>query len=250
MPSEPVVSWLVPLAGHQFDLEDLPLWLADEPIVVVKRDGTFNLVIPAEIAGGSPEPVRSIAEQHVQFINGVGRLLSPGFRPVAVTGRLFGLSADGTVINTVLAVELGEIRMKGGVLGGEIGNRVLPDPREGAGAPFLKAATQSQRARDALILIGRDHLSWSELNLIFELVEADVGGTMYATGWVSKAQASLFTQTANSYSTLGLDARHGKDRGNPPVSPMKHPDAETMVRDLVRHWLEYLAAADHSLQSG
>lgn len=240
MPSEPVATWLVPLAGHRFDLEDLPLWLADEPIGVVERDGTFNLVIPADIAGQSHEPIRSIAEERVQFINGIGRLLSPSFRPVTLTDRLFGLSADGTVVNTVVAVEGAEMRMKGGTVRLQIGNRVLPDSRQGAAAPFFKAATQSPRARHALSLIGRDRLSWSELYVLFELVQADVGDRMHSMGWVSKAQARLFTRTANSYSTLGLEGRHGKEKGSPPANPMKHADAETMVHDLVRHWLEYL----------
>jgi hypothetical protein len=63
---------------------------------------------------------------------------------------------------------------------------------------------------------------------------------MHSMGWVSKAQARLFARTANSYDTLGLEGRHGRDSGSPPASPMKQADAETMMRDLVRHWLEYL----------
>lgn len=163
----------------------------------------LSLLIPAEIASESPEPVRSIAEQHVQYINGIGRLLNPDFRPIAVTDRLFGLSADGAVVHTVVALDSGEFRMKGGGMGVKIGDRVLSDSQEAAGAPFLKAASRSRRARDALILIGRDHPSWSELYLPFELVEAEVGGRMYTMGWAPEPQAVLFTRTANSYSTLG-----------------------------------------------
>lgn len=236
-------SWLVPLAGHQFDLEDLPLWLADAPIGVLERDGTFNLVIPAEMVGGDYASVRPVAEQWVQSINGIGRLLTPGFRPVALTDRILGVSADGTVVHTVVAVGPAEARMKGGTVGVRIGNRALPDPRQAAAVPFLKAATQSSRARQALTLIGRENLTWSDLFLIFELVEADMGGAMHSMGWVSKRQTQLFTRTANSYSTLGIEGRHGTDSGSPPTSPMKHADAETMLRNLVRHWLEYRSAA-------
>jgi hypothetical protein len=242
MPSESVSFWAVPLAGHQFDLEDLPLWLANEPISVAKRDDTFELRIPADVVGTDYKAVRPFAEEHIQFINGIGRLLSPGFRPVTLTDRLFGLDADERVIHTVLAVQPAEARMKGGVMRAWIGDRLFPDPREAAAALFLRAAARSARARAALILLGRAELSWAELYLLFELVEASEGDSIYSRGWVSKRQTSLFTQTANSYSVLGLEGRHAKDRGSPPASPMARSDAESMVRSLAGHWFEFLAA--------
>ena len=243
MPSEPVVEWLVPLVGHHYDLEDFPLWLSEERIQVVQRDGNFNLRIPAELVGGSHDPALAIAADYVQFMNGVGRLLYPEFRPASVSDRAFGLSADGTVINTVLSVQSGEIRMKGGVLRAQIGDQLVSDHRQAAGAPFMRAAASKLQARHALILMGKDHLSWSDLFLAFELVQSDVGDMMHTREWISKTQAGFFTATANSYSSLGLESRHGRDGGNPPpASPMKKGVADKLIRDLVRRWLMHLAA--------
>lgn len=207
---------------------------------MVERDGNSNLLIPTAIIGRDYKLVRPFAEQQVQFINGVGRLLSPGFRPVALTDQMFGLNAEGKVVHTVVAVGTAEMRVKAGAIRAQIGKRTLPDPRKGAATPFFKAVSRPSKARDALALIGRGNLTWSDLYLAFELVEAEEGGRMYSAGWVSKAQAKGFTHTANSYMTLGLAGRHGKDTRTPPASPMKREDAETMVRNLVRQWLEYL----------
>jgi hypothetical protein len=166
MPSEPVVEWLVPLVGSQLDLEDLPLWFADQPIRVVKRDSTFNLLMPTEIADDGKDHVLERAENYTELINGVGRLLNPDFRPVSIADRAFGLNASGSVINTVLALESAELRMKGGVMCARIGDLASADPRQAAGAPFLKAAAHSQQALHALTLIGKNPLSWSNLYVI------------------------------------------------------------------------------------
>lgn len=250
MPDESVVEWLVPLVGHQHDLEDFPLWLSEERIQVVQRDGNFNLLIPAELVGGNHDPVLAVAADYVQFMNGVGRLLYPEFRPVSASDRAFGLSANGAVISTVLSVQPGEIRMKGGVLRAQVGDQLASDHRQAAGAPFMRAAASKLQARHALILMGKDHLSWSDIFLAFELVQSDVGGMMHTKEWISKTQADLLTATANSYSSLGLEARHGRDRGNqPPASPMKKEVADKLIRDLVRPWLMHLAAPT-AIESG
>lgn len=79
----------------------------------------------------------------------------------------------------------------------------------------MKEASHNRAKADALTLVGRPSPSWSELYLIFELVEANVGGRMFADGWIGRTEANLFTRTANSYTALGMAGRHGKDRGDP-----------------------------------
>ena len=235
-------SWIIPLEGHQFDLEDLPHWLAKQDVHVVKRDDNFVLVIPTSLIGESHEPVRAFAEGHLELINGIGRLLSQQFRPVALTDKLYGLDSDGTIINTVIAIAGAEMRIKGGMLRVNNGGMLSSDPRDGAAAPFILAAESSSRRRDALIMVGRPELTWSELYLIFELVEADVGGRMFDLGWITKPDANLFTHTANSYSVLRNEGRHGKDRGDPPTIPMQKSAAQNLMRCLVAAWLSGLSA--------
>lgn len=238
-----IAFWIVPLVGHQFDLEDLPLWFAGQDVHVVKCDHRFVLVIPSAIVGDNYEPVRAFAEDQLALINGIGRLLSSAFRPLSLADQLFGVDASGTVLHTVRAVHPAEERDKAGSVRAVVGGKVQPDPREAAASPLIHAASLSQRAHDALIIVGRPTLTWSELYLLFELVQADVGGQMFDLGWISRSDANLFTHTANSYSTLRSGGRHGKDRGAPPARPMQHGVAVTLICGLVLAWLRHVGAS-------
>jgi len=244
-----IVSWIIPLLGHQFDLQDLPLWFAGHDVHVAPRDNDFVLVIPAHVIGDNYKPVRAFAEDQLELINGIGRLLSSSFRPVSLSDKILGLDAAGTVRDTVLDCIPGEYRVKGGSVSVVIGGKVQPDPAEVTASALLRAASRSPRARDALIIVGRPTLTWPELYLLFELVEAEVGGQMFELGWISEADADLFTHTANSYSVLRSAGRHGRDKGEPPAQPMQTGRAVTLVRALVLAWLRFVGLADDQLKA-
>jgi len=250
MDKRQIASWMVPLVGHQFDLEDLPLWFAGQDVRVEPCDNAFALVIPSEIVGDNYEPVRAFAEEQLALVNGIGRLLSPSFRPISLTDKLFGVDSAGAVRNTVVAVGSAEMRVKAGSVRVVIGGEVQPDPAEGAASSLMRATSRSPRAHDALIIIGRPSLTWSELYLLFELVEAEMGVRMFEFAWISRSDANLFTHTANSYSVLRSGGRHGKDRGKPPTQPMQHGVAVTLVRALVLAWLSFVGARDDQHKAG
>jgi hypothetical protein len=60
----------------------------------------------------------------------------------------------------------------------------------------------------------------------------------------------LFTHTADSYSTLRADGRHGKDRGQPPAKPMPRGVATKLVCDLVLSWLRHLGGSGDVRRTG
>ena len=242
MDKQQIASWMIPLVGHRFDLEDLPLWFVGLDVRVEPRDSGFALLIPAKIVGDNYGPVRAFAEEQLALVNGIGRLLSSSYQPVSLTDNLFGVDSSGVVRNTVVGVGTVETRVKAGSVRVLIAGEPQPDPAEGAAAPLTRAAARSPRAHDALIIVGRPNLTWSELYLLFELVEAEVGGQMFELAWISRSQADLFARTANSYSVLRSDSRHGKDRGNPPDQPMQHGLAVSLVRALVLAWLKHVGA--------
>lgn len=55
----------------------------------------------------------------------------------------------------------------------------------------------------------------------------------------TKDKISQFTHTANSQSAIGDDARHGVDRNDPPKEPMPKSEAEALIRNLLKQWLEW-----------
>jgi len=237
MSENETVNWIFPLGGHEFDLEDLPYWLEGYDVQIVKRDDGYYLQIAKNHVGEDLNKIRDFAETQLELINGVGRLLGQHFRPVVLTGNSFGIDESGDIVHTVVAVKGAEIREKVGTLRAIVGGEQHSDPREAAALPFLNAAKLSNQACDALIICGRPILTWTDLYLLFELVEASVGSQMFTRGWISKNQASSFTNTANSYNALRHTGRHGKDKGNPPTDPMSLNKASGLIQELVRQWL-------------
>jgi hypothetical protein len=236
-----VNHWTIELIGHQFDLEDLPLWTTGANAPIVRNGDVFSIQVPASLVGSQPEPVRPYALAAIERLNGVGRLLNPSFRPLTLATKTLGIDAQGNVISTSIEVGGAELRLKAGLLAGSINGVPQRDPREGVALPLLNAAETSGRAHDALVILGRPSLTWAEIYLVFELVEGDVGSMMYEYGWISKPEADLLGRTANSYSTLRSSGRHGKDRGNPPRSPMAHSTALGLMRRLVVEWLRHIS---------
>jgi hypothetical protein len=230
-------SWAVPLKGHAFDIEDLPVYLNGSPVTVIKRADKYFLLLSEEVAGENYEPVLEIAARYLELINGAASLLINGYRPIVLEGGAFhGIDEHGEFTQTVVPVGTTEMRCKMGRVTISIGGVPRADDRTGSMSLFLSDATGNQAKADALAIVGRSCPGWSELYLAFELVEANVGGRMYADGWIGKAEATLFTRTANSYTALGSSGRHGKDRGAPPTEPMEKQAALALVRSLVASW--------------
>jgi hypothetical protein len=243
MGQKEVVTWIVPLVGHAFDLGDMRKWLEGSDVAAVKYEEAHALSIPVKIVGSASEHVLPFAERKLTLLNGIGRLLEPKYRPATLDGRFYGLDATGRKVNTVLSIQSAEIRIKTGVVGLLVGGVAAPDPAIGAAIPLLDVAANSERAHDALTILARKDLTWSELYLLFELVQGEVGSRMYDEGWVSKSDANLFCHTANSYSALRSDGRHGKDLGAPPANPMDRHSALALLRRLVLSWLRSKVAA-------
>lgn len=235
-------AWIVPLKGHAFDMENLPIYLHDSPVYIQKREEDYFLVLPTSVAGPTYEDVRRLAYQHLDLINGAASVLQNSFRPLEIVdGPYFGIDAKGNRTHTIVTLGTAEIRCKTGNLTALVNGVPQPDLRAGQATRLLHAAATSSAASDALVIVGRLMPSWSELYLVYELVESNVGGLMYIEGWIGRTEGNLFTRTANSYTALGRAGRHGKDRGTPPAIPMPHQTAINLVRSLVLSWLRWIA---------
>ncbi|TAJ20625.1 MAG: hypothetical protein EPO47_11190 [Rugosibacter sp.] len=244
MTSRQISAWIVPLKGHAFDLEDLPIYLDGSPVTVVKRGDRHFLQISTSVAGTTHERVEELAVDFLGLINGAASVLIDGYRPLEFEGGgFYGIDAIGEVANTVIQVSSAEMRCKAGHVTISVNGVTHEDGRKGLMDQLLREATRNRAKADALALVGRPAPSWSELYLVFELVEANAGSRMYADGWIGRAESKLFTRTANSYTALGKAARHGKDRGDPPTNPMHQRDAVRLMRSLVAGWLKGTHAA-------
>jgi protein-S-isoprenylcysteine O-methyltransferase Ste14 len=231
-------SWIVPLKAHEFDAEDLHVYLAGYPITVNQRGSKFFLVIPVELTGPGYESVIPLAQEQVARINGAASVVLDGYRYIGVDdGAYYGIDAEGEIAHTVVAVGTTEGRAKAGHITVSIDGVQQPDSGTGQLARLLQVAETSTGMADALAVVGRLSPIWSELYLVYELVESNTGSRMYSDGWITQDEGTLFTRTANSYTALGREARHGKDRRDPPSNPMPRPLATQLMRKLVAAWI-------------
>lgn len=105
------------------------------------------------------------------------------FRPLEIAdGPYFGIDAKGNRIHTVVTLGTAEIRCKAGHLTALVNGVPQPDLRAGKATRLLCAAATSSAARGALVIVGRPMPSWSELYLVYELVESNVGRLIYIEG--------------------------------------------------------------------
>ena len=238
MASRPIVAWILPLKGHEFDLEELPIFLDGSVFTVVKRDDIYYLQIPAVAQNPPTNAVVQQADEIVTILNGLAGVLLSGRRPIALAqGGYYGLDEHGVIANTVLAVQSSEIRCKAGHVTLTVNGVPPRDERRGSMVPLLEQAMAHSSKADALAIVGRPMPSWSELYLVHEIVQANVGGRIYDEGWISRSDERLFKHTANSYTALGRRGRHGRDNGSPPTKPMTQQTALSLMRKLVERWL-------------
>jgi hypothetical protein len=230
-----VDRWIVPLEGHAFDVEDVPLWLAGGELHAVVMDGETCLSFPAK--GVDEDMVLDRAEQLLAALNGIASLLDPSHRPLTCSTKFYAIDGSGQRVGTTIAVGCGEVRAKGGAVGLSVNGVLGPDHRSGAALPFLAAAEASREAADALTLIGRRRPTWSELSVVREIVYEASAKKMIKLGWISEADDERFTHTANNRRVLGIEARHGHANWKPPKNPMSYDEALMKVRTLVANWL-------------
>ena len=107
-------------------------------------------------------------------------------------------------------------------------------------ADLFKLATADQTVRKVFGFLADADYSWVNLYRIYETIRADLGGEkeLISRGWFSKKTISLFGHTANSFSAIGREARHGAEPHDPPKHPMTHGEAKALVNLLVHEWLE------------
>jgi hypothetical protein len=75
-----------------------------------------------------------------------------------------------------------------------------------------------------------------------DIVQVSVGSRTFDEDRITREEANLFAWTANSPAAVGEQARHGRQRNDPPPNPMSEEDALTLIQGLIRQWLDSTAA--------
>jgi len=237
-------TWKVRLAGHHYDLEDFPHWLDGCDFAVGQDDTGFFLTSGAFEEWDDPAEVRRSATEIVELLNGLGRLAWGEFQPIALGAAIERDRGDGTRRAMLVATETASTRAKAYAAVVSGGGVPQPDPNRGLLAPLLTLAQRTEPVQRALGFLSGPEVTWNDLYRAAEVVQEDVGGAMFTDGWVEKGRFDWFTGTAQSYSVLGRDARHGRDRHEPPSPPMTFGEARQVILGLVLAWIKWKAEQD------
>lgn len=230
-------AWAFELKGDPCDLADLAYFSSTNAVRVKKRGEVYELVMPSHTVDSEYSNIKRSAETLVDWLNGLGKLYSDTFEGVVLVGPLFSLDEAGERRDTVIFPETGRFRLRGMRATILVNGKEAPDPEKDAAARALKSASEKTAIGDALTLVGRPNPTWSELYVIYELVESASKGQQVKAGWVSKAELDSFKRTANSYTALGVSGRHGAATHPAPAKPMPYEEAIEVVRRMVKGWL-------------
>jgi len=108
---------------------------------------------------------------------------------------------------------------------------------------WRKLAEEDEIVKDVFRQFRDFEHNWINLYKVYEVVDKDAGKINKKIDrieqWITKKKISQFTHTANSQKAIGDDARHGVDKNAPPPEPMSLSEAQALIRNLVKQWLQW-----------
>jgi hypothetical protein len=202
-------GWAVDLIGDLADLSELRE-LTFPPQTELAIDGDLyyiRLLIPA--AGDDPWNVQRLAEEAMKVVNGTARLYVEGWRNVKCGGPVH-FDADGRRNLFALVHGMNFTSRMGTptvTVTDAAGNVVHPPAIAKPAHKAISTANRDPAVKKVLGMYNSANLDYRDLYVIYEVVEADVGGidAVAALSESPKADLKRFKHTANSVAVLGED---------------------------------------------
>lgn len=225
-------DWLVELKGEEFDLEALT-GLLRAPHLNTSREGdSYYLRCSTFTSIGSPAEVRERAREILQRASAAERIRCGSSLPVT-PGEVFRIEPDGTRRSFS---ELSPLRLTWNV---RVPHAPAAEEDAPAFAQWVELAERDAKVDKALRILITRETNWVNLYNILDVVSSDVGGMIWQAGWAAEGEVKRFKHTADSESTLGDEARHGRERTQPPTDPMSLQEADALTRKILRAWLAW-----------
>ncbi|WP_396610803.1 hypothetical protein ACH9L7_11270 [Haloferax sp. S1W] len=223
------MNWEVHLKGNEADLNILTEVFESDPLVT--KEGDRYILKTSKLEGvEDSEPAFEIAENTLEIMSGVMKLNQDAFEPVSIVSLI---SSDGQKVVSHLTV----LRHRGSA---EFREQMgLPSWEEDAVFDtnrLITLADSDKSVHEFLKRWARGD-TWENMYKILEHIEEDMSGErIHDLGWIKKVNYDDFKGTANSYSVIGLEARHGSYKDGP-NQPMSKPDAKALIQTVCSEWL-------------
>ncbi len=234
-------SWMVELHGAEIDLRELQRLNSLSQVNIVAENNCFYLTAEEFDLHSEVREVLSRAAEIVKVINAIAYLEIENWENISVKDAIRKDSQGN--IHRFLIAEPGHFRMRGGNVtfkitraDGTVEESPIP---QNTLSSFFKTSQNDANVNKALRIFGGREHTWSNLYIIYEIIESDVGGksVIVSNNWCSGKKIENFKRTANSLTAVGDEARHGKETSNPPPSPMLLDEAKTLIENILKKWL-------------
>ncbi len=237
------MSWQVIINGDAADLGMLAESLKGPNISITEDHGKF--VLSGEEFEGlrDAKAVRAKASEIVTALSAGARLRLGSHIPIQL-GAVVEVTDDGARKITLLA-EPGKysVRTRPATIKVTRSDSTVEIKRPAdALAGWTDVALRNPAVGKALRLRNKRELSWGELCRLYEVITEDMPESeILHRDWVTKAQIGNLKHTANSVAATGDEARHGKEKTQPPANPMRLSDARALIDRLLENWLDHRA---------
>jgi hypothetical protein len=174
-------------------------------IQVLEEDGRFYLTGSGFNSFIDAQDVLNHARDTLRIINGIAQLEIQNWENVEVIGVARNEDNGQRTQFLFPAAARGRSRVSGNLT--VIGPDGVPKSatQKHALESFLEIARKDSAVEKALRIYGSREHSWSNLYIIYEIIEADVGGKtqIINRGWAISNGIDLFKRTANSVTAAG-----------------------------------------------
>jgi len=225
-------EWRVYLAGHQADLRDLSNLFQTVTLSVMIVDGLnecfFTSSKLSNYQVNEIADVQEIVDKFVVTINAIARLKLSYFESVTVS-HLAYVSDVGSkrIFKSVQGVSIARGRILSRA--NRIGSLVTKNLNSGIDS-LINLIDQDVNLAKSLRLLGGLETKWQDLYMVLESIHYSPPNM--------KNRITTFTRTANSYSSIQSESRHGSVKKPTPNKKMTINEALNMIRDLLIQYIE------------
>ena len=239
------MHWQIEISGDPDRLRQANIDLYGSEISIAQEGENFFLESKLFLSELSWDEISKIAIRIINTLNGAMNQAGKGGGIITQYGFPIKVMDDGVkevairiVGKPILGIPAALIR----VYDGE-GNIAKPTPTTNFVPSLVGLGLVDDEVADILRWWGKEKLDWFTLYKIYEIIlksaANDQVSKLAKLGWASPAEIKLFKGTVNSKDAIGDEARHAVQKNASPRNPMKFHVAESLIRRLIRHWLNH-----------
>ena len=237
---------LFQLSGEGFDIEELARLFARGSVTVKKIEDNYYLQLPGWESPLEDGEALEAGKVALSRLNGIALLELGNFRPPEIYGITKRDPVTGNLVTTISVAVHGAVRTKGHV---EVrlfkdGVEVSKSQSPTFGETVLTMTDTNEFLERALFLYGRVEHNWRGLYMVLDAIAESYGGPkkLLKQDFAAKYESDIenFKHHANSYRALGVEARHGLAKEEPPKKTMTLAEAQALIQDILRTWVEKL----------